>query len=87
MTCRDVIEFLMDYESGALGERERTIFESHLKICPPCVSFLQNYRQTIEFAQAARGDDVPADCPDAAGQAQVPEQLIQAILAARGEGK
>ena len=41
MTCRDIIEFLADYAAGTVTAEERTIFEAHLAICPPCVAYLR----------------------------------------------
>jgi anti-sigma factor RsiW len=77
MTCRDFIEFLMDYVAGELSAEERALFDAHLAICPPCVAYLKTYRATIQMGQAALAASegpVPAD---------VPEELVQAILAAR----
>ena len=77
MTCRECIEFLMDYLSNELPDPSRTSFESHLQKCPNCVRYLESYKTTITLARTAfevREDEVPA---------KVPEELIQAILAAR----
>jgi anti-sigma factor RsiW len=66
----------MDYLAESLSVSERAVFEHHLGECPDCVAYLSTYRQTIELGKAAcRADDpVPADAP---------EELVQAILAAR----
>jgi anti-sigma factor RsiW len=66
----------MDYVSGALSASERAVFEEHLGECPDCVAYLSTYQKTIELGKAAclADDPVPAD---------VPEELVQAILAAR----
>ena len=39
MTCRDVVEFLMNFLDGELPEQERARFEEHLCCCPPCVTY------------------------------------------------
>lgn len=76
ITCRELIEFLMDYLDGNLTPDQRQAFEQHLAVCPDCVAYLENYRVTVALSRAA--------CRDEAGQAdQVPEKLLQAILAAR----
>lgn len=75
MTCRDFIEFLTEYLAGELSDRERFIFEAHLAVCPSCVAYLNTYRETLAFEQAAFADDEPTDAP---------EELVQAILLARG---
>jgi anti-sigma factor RsiW len=80
MTCREFIEFLRAYLSGELSESERSVFEAHLAECPDCVAYLESYGATLTLgkaAYAATDDPVPAD---------VPEELVQAILAARKTG-
>ena len=78
MTCREFIEFLMDYMSGDLTPEQKAVFDGHLDECPSCVAYMQNYRQTIAAEKAAMLSlDDPV--PDA-----VPEELVKAILAARG---
>ena len=73
MTCREVNEFLMDYLSGALGRRVRERFEKHLAACPPCFTYLRQYRDTIHLGQESlRGPE-----------AEPPLELVRAILAAR----
>lgn len=81
MTCREVVDFLMEYGAGTLTAPERTAFEAHLAACPPCVAFLESYEQAVKLGKAAASH--PDDCvPEA-----VPEELVQAILAARGKRK
>jgi anti-sigma factor RsiW len=73
VTCRDVIEFLMDYCDGELPDGERALFDAHLADCPDCVAYLKNYEQTVRLEKDAFAEP-PGD---------MPEGLIQAILAAR----
>ncbi|MFQ5788855.1 MAG: anti-sigma factor family protein [Acidobacteriota bacterium] len=77
ITCRKLIDFLHDYLSGELPESQRTIFEGHLKICPSCEAYLQNYQVTIRLGREA------CNSPDEPPPKDVPEELIQAILAVR----
>jgi len=76
MNCREFVEFVMEYLEGDLGDRERAVFEGHIEDCPPCLTYLDTYRETVRLGRSVCGpdDDVPAD---------VPEELVQAILAAR----
>lgn len=74
MTCRECGEFLSDYLAGELPSDVRSTFERHLSLCPNCVTYLEQYRATVRAGQAAFGDDAEAD---------VPEELIRAILASR----
>lgn len=76
MTCKEVVDFLMDYLAGELGCEERALFEKHLSLCPPCVEFLRAYRLTISLEKAAA-----RECPETLER--VPEALVRAILAAR----
>ncbi len=77
LTCREFVEFLMAYQSGELPAGQRAVFEEHLGDCPDCATYLRTYQQTVRIEKIACGcgDPVPDD---------VPEELIRAILAARG---
>jgi anti-sigma factor RsiW len=77
MTCRELVEFLMDYLDGQLSEPERQCFEEHLAECRDCVAYLATYQEAIRLSKEAcmAGDDtLPPD---------VPEDLVRAVLAAR----
>ena len=73
LTCRDLAEFVADYQSGELAPEVRAAFDEHLAECPDCVTYLRTYADTIRLARGAAGP-VPV---------AVPEQLVRAILAAR----
>jgi len=77
MTCREFIDFLMEYLSGELSARERAEFERHLADCPDCSAYLRSYEETIKLGKAVFAD------PDASVPVEVPEKLVQAILASR----
>ena len=59
VTCRKLIlEFLLDYESGAMPEADRVQLQRHFEDCPPCGQFLTSYRATGKDAahvEAFRG--------------------------------
>ena len=81
MNCREFVDFLMAYLDGTLEEPEREIFQSHMVDCPGCETYLDTYRETIRLGKVCfcgDSDDLPE---------QVPEGLVQAILAARGAGE
>ena len=78
MNCREFVDFLMAYLDGTLEQPEREIFQSHMVDCPGCETYLDTYRETIRLGKVCfcgDSDDLPE---------QVPEGLVQAILAARG---
>jgi anti-sigma factor RsiW len=74
VTCREIADFLLAYVDGVLSPAARDAFDAHLGLCPDCVAYLQQYRDTIAAAPAAFAGDEPAD---------VPEDLVRAILASR----
>ena len=78
MNCREFTEFLHEYLFGTLPAEERAEFDIHLGECPWCVDYLDSYRKTIELEKTAFS--VSAEDPP---PADAPEELIQAILAAR----
>ena len=77
MSCREVVEFLMEYLSGELHHEQRAAFEEHLGECPECVAYLETYEETVKLAKTLH------DHPDDQPAHDVPEDLVQAILAAR----
>lgn len=74
MTCQQFVAFLMAYLDGELPAQERALFEEHMAVCPDCVRYLSQYNETVRAAQLSIDDDLPAD---------VPEELVRAILAAK----
>jgi anti-sigma factor RsiW len=54
----------------------RSDFEHHLTLCPECTDYLASYRETLRLGRLAcdPGGPVPED---------VPEELVEAILASR----
>jgi len=77
MTCREFVEFLMAYLDGELSEPERITFERHMQDCPPCVTYLDTYAETVRLGQTVCRD------PDGPVPKEAPDALVQAILSAR----
>lgn len=77
MNCRQCVDFLMDYLDGQLPDDERAVFEQHLAKCPPCVTYLETYRQAVQLGKSAYCGEV----------CEMPEELIRAILQSRGQDK
>ena len=76
MTCREFVDFLMEYLAQELAPTERAAFEEHLAGCRACVAYLKTYQETIRLGKLAYREDDPL--PE-----EVPEELVQAILHAR----
>ena len=77
VTCREFADFMGDYLSGELPPALRSPFDHHLSLCINCQRYLDSYRETVALGKQAFAD------ADAAVPAEVPEELIKAILAAR----
>jgi anti-sigma factor RsiW len=77
LNCRECNDFLIDYLNGDLPPGQLRIFEGHIELCPPCLTYLESYRETLKLAQK---------CGDEQSE-PLPEALVSAILAARAEGK
>lgn len=85
LTCREFIEFLMEYLDRALPDQRLSEFERHLGSCTSCQAYLHNYQATVRLGKAAFAgalDPAGADL-DGAVPEDVPEDLVKAILAAR----
>lgn len=80
ITCRAFEDFIAEYDAGGLRPAQRFVFDLHLKVCADCRSYLQAYRRATALGQSAF-DDPDGKLPD-----DVPEDLIEAILAARRAG-
>lgn len=77
MTCREFIDFLIDYFEETLSAREHAEFAEHLAECPDCTAYLKSYEETIRLGKAVFAE------PNASVPAEVPEELVQAILGSR----
>jgi anti-sigma factor RsiW len=77
VTCREFADFIMDYLTNELPADVAASFDRHLSRCPNCHTYLAQYRATVAAGREAFADD-RARVPD-----EVPEDLIQAILASR----
>jgi len=76
LTCGQVHDYLSDYVDHRLPAAELGRFEAHLAACPQCVDYLANFKATLAACRSLR----EADCQNLQ---PVPEELVQAILAAR----
>jgi len=77
MTCQELADFIIDYVDGKLPGVQLETFEQHLAKCPSCIAYLKSYR-TTKMVLDDLGSEAQASLP-----CEVPEGLINAILAAR----
>jgi uncharacterized protein (DUF302 family) len=54
LSCQECVTFLMDYLDGELVLETRAAFEDHLKICPNCEIYLDNYVKATRLAGNAK---------------------------------
>ena len=79
MTCREFVEFLWRYTEDDLTPTEQVTFDDHLARCPHCVKYLHSYQETIHIGKVALAPS------EETALADVPDELIKAILAARSK--
>ena len=79
MTCREFADFMLEYSTGELPHEMRAAFERHLERCHNCRAYLELYLRTVDASRRVAA----ADLEDAT-TCGVPEDLVAAILAARG---
>ncbi len=80
MNCQEFVRFLMEYLERTLDEQQREMFEQHIADCPPCGDYLRSYERSVALGRTVC-NCVEEDVPE-----EVPDQLVQAILAARRAG-
>lgn len=80
MTCQEFVEFLMAYLDGELSAEVGRVFEAHVGECPPCLAYLDSYRETVRLGRSL------CDEPEGPVPEEVPEGLVRAILDARRRG-
>ena len=60
MMCEDIImDLLVDYLDQTLGDDLVQRLEAHLKICPPCMAYLETYKKTRDLAATAARPAMP----------------------------
>jgi RNA polymerase sigma factor (sigma-70 family) len=74
MTCREFEDFLGDFLEGALTERQRFVFEIHLRTCGDCRAYLERYRQAVALGRNACAEKDETPLPPG-----MPPRLVQAV--------
>jgi len=59
ITCRQMIELLIDYVSGELQPDHKALVEKHLHRCPPCVAYVETYQLTIRITRQLPAAPIP----------------------------
>lgn len=79
ITCEAFEDFILAYLEGDLTARQKFVFELHLKMCRECRDYLKAYRASMKLTRDAFEREEEAVLPET-----VPEDLIKAVLDARG---
>ncbi|HWQ15489.1 MAG TPA: zf-HC2 domain-containing protein [Roseiflexaceae bacterium] len=58
-TCREMVELVTDYLEGAMPPPARAEFERHLSVCPGCISYFEQIRETIRALGKITDDAIP----------------------------
>lgn len=58
LSCQEFVELVTAYLDGALDADTQVRFEEHLALCPGCVTYVEQFRETIE--DLGHSDDPPA---------------------------
>jgi anti-sigma factor RsiW len=61
IVCQQAVEMVTDYLEGSLSRRDRRRFESHLRGCPNCSTYLEQIRMTIELTGAMDPEELTLD--------------------------
>lgn len=76
ITCREFEGFILSYLDDELPQKQRSIFEFHMRICRECRQYLEAYKRSLELGCAVFTKP-EAPLPD-----DVPEDLIKAVIEA-----
>jgi anti-sigma factor RsiW len=60
-SCKDCVDALLSYVEGEMPAEQRAKFEGHLGACPPCVDFLNTYRETPTMCRKALAKRMPPE--------------------------
>jgi anti-sigma factor RsiW len=51
MPCQELVELVTAYLDGSLDAADRERLEAHLKLCDPCVVYLEQFRVMITITR------------------------------------
>lgn len=75
--CDHFYQALSDFLDGALPPAQMRVIEEHMRLCPPCLVYLEQFRRVHEETGRVRAADLPEDFD------QVMRNVIQAWKAGR----
>jgi len=75
ISCESFETFIVDYIDDNLQDKQKRIFIQHLNECPACRVYLKNYEYRIQLSKSIFLNETD--------QQDIPNQLVNAILAAK----
>ncbi len=60
ISCRNVVEVLLEYSETQLPSEHRGQLERHLDVCAACAAYVESYQLTMDLAQCLPQVPVPA---------------------------
>jgi len=75
ISCESFETFIVDYIDDNLQDKQKRIFIQHLNECPACRVYLKNYEYRIQLSKSIFVNETD--------QQDIPNQLVNAILAAK----
>ncbi len=59
--CPRIVSLLVDYMDGDLDQVESDDLEHHLGICPPCLAFIDSYKNTGVVCKTVLQKEMPEE--------------------------
>ena len=64
MSCEQFVELVTEYIEDAMDPATKQRFEEHLALCPGCVTYLDQIRETVRQAGHLHPEDLSAAARD-----------------------
>jgi anti-sigma factor RsiW len=49
ITCQEIVELVTEYLEGTLAPEALAAFDAHLEVCPGCVTYVEQIRETVRL--------------------------------------
>jgi len=64
MPCQELVELVTAYLDGSLDAADRERLEAHLKLCDPCVVYIEEFREMIALTGNVHVHDLAPETRD-----------------------
>ena len=61
LNCQEFVELVTDYLEGVLSRSVRERFDLHIAVCPPCLFYLNQLRETAASLGSLREEHLTQD--------------------------